>query len=160
MNNSHINRKLGICVIVATVFMLCTAVVTAAISVSAYPTGPSIPTHYPNGPVHYPQGPVRDVPMATSGDNTVCMAWPNNDTGHWNVFFAKSTDGGKTLKTMMISTPNKGHTINQDTQISASGSKVYVTWCTNKTGILMLVFRASNDNGDTFARAITLNSTG
>jgi hypothetical protein len=99
------------------------------------------------------------VPIATSGSN-VYVAWPNNDTGHWNVFFAKSTDGGKTLKTMMISAPSNGNTIDQNTQISASGSNVYVTWWTNKTGTLMPVFRASNDNGDTFAKAITLNSTG
>jgi hypothetical protein len=38
----------------------------------------------------------RLVPMALSGNN-LYMAWPNNDTGHWNVFFAKSTDAGKTL---------------------------------------------------------------
>jgi hypothetical protein len=87
------------------------------------------------------------------------MAWPNNDTGHWNVFFAKSIDCGKTLKIIMISTPNIGHTINQNTQISASGSNVYVTWWTNKTGTLMPLLRASNDNGDTFAKTITLNST-
>jgi len=30
---------------------------------------------------------------------------------------------------------------------------------TNKTGILMPVFRASNDNGKTFGKKITLNST-
>jgi hypothetical protein len=151
MNNSRINRKLGICVIIATVFTLSTAVVTAAISVSAYP----------QGPVRYPQGPLRvlEAPMATSGNN-VFMAWANNDTGHFNVFFAKSTDGGRTLKTIMISAPNKGNTIDQNTQISASGSNVYVTWWTNKTGTLVPVFRASNDNGDTFAKAITLNSTG
>jgi hypothetical protein len=99
------------------------------------------------------------VPIATSGSN-VYMAWPNNDTGHWNIFFAKSTDGGKTLKTIMISAPNKGNTINQDTEISASGSNVYVTWWTNKTGVLMPVLRASNDNGDTFGKTIMLNSTG
>ena len=101
---------------------------------------------------------VRAVPIATSGNN-VFMAWPNNDTGHWNVFFAKSTDGGKTLKTMMISAPNKGNTIDQNTEIAASGNNVYVTWWTNKTGVLMPLFRASNDNGNTFAKAITLNST-
>jgi hypothetical protein len=89
--------------------------------------------------------------MVTSGNNIVYMAWPNNDTGHWNVFFAKSIDGGKTLKTMMTSAPNKGHTIDQNTQISASGSNIYV---------LMPVFRSSNDNGDTFAKATTLNSIG
>ena len=100
-----------------------------------------------------------DAPIVTSG-NITYMAWPNNDTGHWNVFFAKSTDWGKTFKTLMISAPNKGHTVDLNTQISASGSNVYVTWWTNKTGTLMPVFRASNDDGDTFAKAITLNSTG
>jgi hypothetical protein len=104
-------------------------------------------------------GPVLDVPIATSGNN-LYMAWPNNDTGHWNVFFAKSTDGGKTMKTMIISAPNKGHTVDLNAQIATSGSSVYVTWWTNKTGTLMPVFRASNDNGDTFAKARTLNSTG
>ena len=99
------------------------------------------------------------APIATSGNN-VFMAWVNNDTGHWNVFFAKSTDGGKTLKIMMISAPNKGNTIDQNTEIAASGNNVYVTWWTNKTGVLMPLFRASNDGGSTFAKPIMLNSTG
>jgi hypothetical protein len=88
------------------------------------------------------------------------MAWANNDTGHWNVFFAKSTDGGKTLKIMMLSAPNKGNVVDQNTEIAASGSNVYVTWWTNKTGVLMPLFRASNDGGSTFAKPIMLNSTG
>jgi hypothetical protein len=154
MKNSRIRGKLGISVIVATVFLLGTAAVTAATSVSAYPLGPT--RAYPTGPLH---SAILEAPIATSGNN-VFMAWANNDTGHFNVFFAKSTDGGKTLKTMMTSAPNKGNTIDQNTEISASGSNVYVTWWTNKTGTLMPVFRASNDNGDTFAKAITLNSTG
>jgi hypothetical protein len=59
---------------------------------------------------------------------------------------------------MMISAPNKGNTIDQNTQISASGRNVFVTWW-HKTGTLMPVFRASNDNGDTFGPTIVLNST-
>ncbi|MDQ6865474.1 MAG: hypothetical protein M3044_16810 [Thermoproteota archaeon] len=88
------------------------------------------------------------------------MEWANNDTGHSNVFFAQSTDGGKTLKIMMISTPNSGNTTDQNTEIAASGSNVYVTWWTNKTGVLMPLFRASNDGGSTFAKPTMLNSTG
>jgi hypothetical protein len=149
--SSHISGKLGISVIVATMFMLSAAIVTAAISVSAFPAGRA----YPRGPA---RSPILEVPMATSGNN-VFMAWTNNDTGHFNVFSAKSADGGKTLKIMMISAPNKGHTIDQNTEISASGSNVYVTWWTNKTRTLMPVFRASNDNGATFSKAVTLNST-
>jgi hypothetical protein len=98
--------------------------------------------------------------MAATGNNTVFMAWTNNDTGHWNVFFAKSTDGGKTLKTMMISSPNKGHLVDLNTTIGASGINVYVTWWTNKTEVLMPLFRASNDGGCSFAKPITLNRTG
>ena len=90
----------------------------------------------------------------------ITRIWANTDTGHFNVFIAKSTDGGKTLKTIMISAPNKGNTIDQNTEISASGNHVYITWWTNKTGTLMPVFRASNDNGETFGKTVMLNSTG
>lgn len=89
------------------------------------------------------------------------MAWPKNDTGHWSIFFAKSPDGGKTVsKPIMISTPNKGHIINQNASVSLSGKNLYVTWWTNETGVLEQVFRASNDSGNTFGPTIKLNSTG
>ncbi|MGB7953288.1 MAG: hypothetical protein WCF23_04850 [Candidatus Nitrosopolaris sp.] len=64
------------------------------------------------------------------------------------------------MKIMTISAPNKGNTIDQNTEIAASGSNVYVTWWTNKTGVLMPLFRASNDGGNTFSKPIMLNSTG
>ena len=99
------------------------------------------------------------APIATSGNN-LYMAWPNNETGHWGVFFAKSMDGGKTLgKTIMLSAPNKEHVVDLNVDIAASGSNVLVTWWTNKTGVLMPVFKASSDNGDTFGKTMILNST-
>ena len=102
---------------------------------------------------------VVKAPIATSGNN-VYTAWPNNDTGHWGVFFAKSTDGGKTLgKTIMLSAPNKGNVVHLNVDIAASGNNILVTWWTNKTGVLMPVFKASNDNGDTFGKTMILNST-
>jgi hypothetical protein len=106
-----------------------------------------------------PTGTGRDAPIAASGNN-VYTVWPNNDTGHWNVFFAKSTDGGNTLKIMIISAPDKGNIVDQNSKISASGSNVYVSWWTNKTGVFMPVFRASNDAGNTFGKTMMLNSTG
>jgi hypothetical protein len=99
----------------------------------------------------------RFVPMALSGNN-LYLAWPNNDTGHWNVFFVRALSAERLYLT--ISAPNKGYTIDQKMQISASGSNVvHVTWWTNKTGTNMPVFRAPNDNGDAFGRTIMLNST-
>ncbi len=104
-------------ILLAAVFMV------APISVSAYPQGP---TSYLSTLVHE----VKAAPIAASGNNTY-IVWANNDTGHFNVIFAKSTDGGKTLKTTMISAPNKGNTIDQNTEIATLGNHVYVTWWTN-----------------------------
>jgi hypothetical protein len=78
MTNSRIGGKLGISVIVATVFMLGTTVVTAAMSVSDIPTGPT------RAHLAITAG----IPIATSGNN-LFMAWTNNDTGPRNVFFAE-----------------------------------------------------------------------
>jgi hypothetical protein len=99
------------------------------------------------------------VPIATSGNN-IYIAWPNNDTGHWGVFFAKSTDGGKTLsKTIMLSAPNKGNVVDLNVDVAASGNNVIVTWWTNTTGVLMPVFKSSSDTGKTFGKTMILNST-
>jgi hypothetical protein len=146
LNHAKIRIAVKLVSFLMGVFLVGAEVVTVTNSVSATPSR--------GGMVH----PLIEVPMATSGNN-VYMAWVNNDTGYCNVFFGKSTDGGKSLKTTIISAPNKGHVIDQDTQISASGNNVYVTWWTNKTGTLMPVFKASNDNGDTFGKTIMLNST-
>ncbi len=146
--------------VIVTVIVLFAAASTVALSVigtnQVFAPGPC------NNCANFPSGPVRgvlDAPIAAFGNNTY-IVWANNDTGHFNVFFAKSTDGGKTLKTMMISAPNKGNTIDQNTEIAASGNHVYVTWWTNKTGVLMPAFRASNDEGNTFGKTVSLNSTG
>jgi hypothetical protein len=61
---------------------------------------------------------------------------------------------------MRISSPNEGHAVDLNTEIAASGSNAHVTWWTNKTGVLIPLFRASNDGGSSFAKPITLNSTG
>ena len=59
----------------------------------------------------------------------------------------------------ILSAANKGNVLDRNVEIAASGSKVLDTWWTNKTGVLMPVFKASNDNGDTFGKTMTLNST-
>jgi hypothetical protein len=52
---------------------------------------------------------------STTG-NRIYTAWPNNDTGAWSVFVAKSSDDGKTAsKTILLSTPNKEYVLNQNT---------------------------------------------
>ena len=64
-------------------------------------------------------GNTSGAPIATSANN-VYIAWNNNDTGHWNVLFLKSTDGRKTFeKNMMLIAPNKGQVVYKNVQIAA-----------------------------------------
>jgi hypothetical protein len=63
---------------------------------------------------------------ARTGDS-VYITWASNDTGHGKVFVAKGSDDGKTIsQTIVLSTPNKEHVIDQNTSIAAS-VYVYVT---------------------------------
>jgi len=128
---------------------------------SAYAASPSILSNNRN--VEQEMGnccvPILLAPISTSGNN-LYIVWTNNDTGHWSVFFAKSADGGKTFRTSMLTVPiAAGHVVNQNAEIASSGSSVFVTWWTNKTGTFEPVFRASIDNGNTFEKTIRLNST-
>ena len=104
--------------------------------------------------------PILLAPISATAYNAY-MAWTNNDTGHWKVFFAKSDDGGRTFRTIVLSAPSvTGHVVHENTEIAASGSKVYKTWWTNQSGTLIPVFRASNDSGNTFGKTLIVNSTG
>jgi hypothetical protein len=69
--------------------------------------------------------------IAVSGDN-VYLTWWDNKTGNNEVFFAGSNDGGKTFdKEINLSNAKGG---SADSQITAQGNNVYVTWWDNKTG--------------------------
>ncbi len=100
--------------------------------------------------------PVFLAPVAASGDN-VYVTWWDNKTGNWEVFFAKSTDGGETFDDTINLSNSKGRS--EDANIAASGDNVYVTWWDNKTGTREVYFRASTNNGETFGNTIMLNST-
>jgi hypothetical protein len=74
------------------------------------------------------------------------------------VFFAGSNDGGKTFGKEINLSSTKGGSA--DSQISAQGNNVYVTWWDNKTGNWQVFSKASNDNGKTFGDAVMLKSIG
>jgi hypothetical protein len=95
--------------------------------------------------------------IAVSGDN-IYLTWWDNKTGNNEVFFVASNDGGKTFdKAINLSNAKGG---SADSQITAEGNKVYVTWWDNKTGDWQVFSKASNDNGKTFGDAVMLKSIG
>ena len=108
--------------------------------------------------------PVEDVPLeathvTTSGNNVYVASW-DKKTGNWEVFLAKSSDNGETFG----DTINLSNTTDQRSDaahVFAVDENVYLTWWeTGKNGTTIPVFRASNDNGDTFGPMLTLAANG
>jgi len=84
--------------------------------------------------------------------------WWDNTTGNWEVSFAKSSDGGKTFgDTINISNSSDARSIGA--RMAAEGNNVYVAWVDvdKSTGQKQVMFRASNDNGQTFRKLVTVS---
>jgi hypothetical protein len=97
-----------------------------------------------------------DTIVSASGNNTV---WWDNTTGNWEVSFAKSNDGGKTFGDS-INISNSSDARSVGARMATEGSNVYIAWIDidKNAGQKQVLFRASNDNGLTFEKPITVNS--
>jgi hypothetical protein len=101
--------------------------------------------------------PILLVPSDAVKDN-VYFVWSSNKTGNFEIFFAKSTDSGRTVNTA-INLSNSPHAKSENSLIRAEGENVYVTWWENYgNGTSIPLVRSSNDNGDTFGKVINLGS--
>lgn len=94
--------------------------------------------------------------IAISGNN-VYAVWMDNTSGNYDIFFAKSADGGATFEKPIDISNLKGDS--GYPQITAWKNNVYVTWTQSMTGINYDVFFAkSTNNGDTFDQPINLSN--
>src|SRR5919198_1177567 len=94
--------------------------------------------------------------LAVSGKN-IYLTWWDNKTGNNEVFFAGSSNGGKSFRNPInLSNATGG---SADSQIAASDSNVYVTWWDNKTGSCEVFFARSTDNGKTFGNATNVSNS-
>jgi hypothetical protein len=109
-----------------------------------------------------------DPQMAVSADNNVFIVWSGSATGSGDtdIYFSKSTDGGKTFTPPIImSTSGSQRTgsivspgIQQEARIATSGSNVYIIWSDYSAGPAQLIFVKSIDNGTTFSNPIPLGT--
>jgi hypothetical protein len=108
--------------------------------------------------------PLEDVPLeathvAAYGDNVYVTSW-DKKTGNWEVFLARSTDNGETFGDSV----NLSNTTDKSSDAAhnfALADNLYMTWWeTSKNGTTVPVFRASNDNGETFGPVLKLPTNG
>jgi hypothetical protein len=92
--------------------------------------------------------PLLLAPMSTSSEGNLYIVWPDNKTGNWDIFFVKSSDGGRTFD-LPINLSNDPH-FSGNPSIITNNNNVFVTWWGNSTGELLPVIRSSYDGGNTF----------
>jgi hypothetical protein len=87
--------------------------------------------------------------------NKEYVVWWDNSTGNWEVFLAKSTDGGKTFDSP-INISNTPDARSVGARMIAQGNNVYIAWIDIKPGQKQVIFRTSNDSGQTFGNPIVV----
>jgi hypothetical protein len=108
--------------------------------------------------------PLEDSPLeathvAASGNNVYITSW-DKKTGNWEVFLSRSNDNGETFGDS-INLSNTTDKRSDASHIYALDNNVYLTWWeTSKNGTTVPVFRASNDNGESFGPVLTLPANG
>lgn len=98
--------------------------------------------------------------IATSGNNVYVVSW-DRDPGNWDIFFARSTDGGVTFEDA-INLSDNPETHSDDAIMIAGGENVYVTWWerASQEQPRVPVMRVSSDNGATFGPMLMLAANG
>ena len=90
--------------------------------------------------------------------NNVYIVWSDATTGNGDIYFKRSVDNGTTFDTIKnASTNNTG--LSSFPQISTVGSNVYVAWIDTTPGNNEILFRYSNNTGESFRGARELSKT-
>lgn len=99
-----------------------------------------------------------DTVVAASGNNEYVVWW-DDTTANWDVSFAKSSDGGKTFGDL-INISNSSDARSVGARMVTQGNNVYIAWIDMdiNTGQKQVLFRSSNNSGQTFEKPITVSS--
>ena len=85
----------------------------------------------------------------------IFVSWTDTTSGHSQVLYIESHDGGKTFGIPINISQSTG--IADDPTIINRDSNVYVVWEDNSLGTFQVMFRVSNDNGSTFNAPVNLS---
>ncbi len=88
-----------------------------------------------------------DPQFVISGNN-VYVVWTDQSSGNGDIYFKKSSDGGKTFESTINLSNNDG--TSYDPQFVISGNNVYVVWTDQSSGNGDIYFKKSSDGGKTF----------
>jgi len=86
-----------------------------------------------------------DFPSLAVSGNNVHVAWQDNRTGNWDIFYKCSTDGGNTWGNDNQLTDHTGSSLIPS--IAASGVTVHVTWVDDRDSQYEIYYKRSTNGG-------------
>jgi len=95
------------------------------------------------------------LPQITSQGTNVYVAWQDNTTGNYDIFFKRSPNGGTGFRSVNIMN-KEGNSIYP--KLTAQGSNIYVVWQNNSTGNYDVYFQPFNSNGTKFKSVRNLSN--
>ncbi len=95
-------------------------------------------------------------PQIAAYDEKVHVAWIDNSLGNKEILLATSIDNGTTFSEA-INLSNTINTNSRNLELSAFENNVYAVWLDeDEQGNGIILFKASNDGGETFSNPITI----
>jgi hypothetical protein len=95
-------------------------------------------------------------PQIAAYNEKVHVAWIDNTSGNKEILFARSTDNGTTFSDA-INLSNTTNTNSRNLELAAFEDHVYAVWLDeDEQGNGIILFKASNDGGETFGNPITI----
>src|SRR5918999_4258301 len=95
-------------------------------------------------------------PQIAAYDEKVHVAWIDDSLGNNEILLARSIDNGTTFSEA-INLSNTTNTNSRNLELSAFDNNVYAVWLDDdERGNGIILFRASNDGGETFGSSITI----
>jgi hypothetical protein len=107
----------------------------------------------------YPGCPHAGPAMRVDGQGTVHIAWWTGKSGEAGVYYAQSTDGGRSFEAQPIAVEERSQPAHVQLALSPAGD-VLVAWDDGHGEIPRVLLRRSSDGGRSFAAASLVSERG
>jgi hypothetical protein len=106
----------------------------------------------------YPGCPHAGPSLEVDARGDLHIAWWTGKEGEAGVYYARSTDGGRTFAAQPMATGERARPAH--VQLAVAGQRVYVAWDDGLGEVPRVLLRRSTDGGKRFARGELLSEPG